>query len=255
MRLYQIYFSPTGGVKKVAQLLCSAWDCEPEEIDLCSPEEEYADLALTKEDICIVAVPSYGGRVPEIARQHLLSIKGGGARAVLAVVYGNRAFEDTLLELRDVLEIAGFRCAAATAAVAEHSIARQFAAGRPDEEDRKELQGFSENIRMYLAQESDPAQVRVPGSKPYRPYSSIPLKPSAGRSCTGCGLCARKCPAKAIPEGQPKRTDNKTCISCMRCVSVCPKNARHLNKLMLHIASTKLKKVCSQRQENQLYLS
>ena len=53
-------------------------------------------------------------------------LKGNGARAVLLVVYGNREYEDTLLELSDVMEAAGFSPVAAVAAVAEHSIMHQF---------------------------------------------------------------------------------------------------------------------------------
>ena len=69
----------------------------------------------------MAAVPSYGGRVPEIAVSRLKQMKGNGARAVLLVVYGNREYEDTLLELSDVMEAAGFSPVAAVAAVAEHS--------------------------------------------------------------------------------------------------------------------------------------
>ncbi len=101
-------------------------------MDLCSRDTDFAALLLKEEDICLVAVPSYGGRVPGLAVSRLRQIKGNSARAVLIAVYGNRAYEDTLVELRDVLEEAGFSCVAAVAAVAEHSIMRQFAAGRPD---------------------------------------------------------------------------------------------------------------------------
>ena len=59
-------------------------------------------------------------------------MKGNQARAVLVCVYGNRAYEDTLIELKDVADKAGFVPAAAVATIAEHSIMHKFAAGRPD---------------------------------------------------------------------------------------------------------------------------
>ena len=34
MKLYEIYFSPTGGTKKVTEIIGSAWTCEKERIDL-----------------------------------------------------------------------------------------------------------------------------------------------------------------------------------------------------------------------------
>ena len=61
------------------------------------------------------------------------------ARAVLMCVYRNRAYEDTLLELADTAEKAGFHVIAAVAAIAEHSVIREIAAGRPDAADRARL--------------------------------------------------------------------------------------------------------------------
>ena len=91
MKLYEIYFSPTGGTKKVTEIIGSAWTCEKERIDLMNPRLEPAGYSFTASDICIVAVPSFGGRVPETALERLKKMNGGGAKTVLAAVYGNRA--------------------------------------------------------------------------------------------------------------------------------------------------------------------
>lgn len=122
MKIYNIYFSPTGGTKKVTDMLGSAWREEKQEIDLSVFGKDYTGYVFEKEDICIVGVPSFGRRVPETALNALGQMKGCGARAVLAAAYGNRDFDDTLLELKEALTAAGFRCAAASAAVAEHSV-------------------------------------------------------------------------------------------------------------------------------------
>ena len=106
------------------------------EIDLLPSDGSYDSLELHREDVCFIAMPSYGGRIPKTAAERLVRIKGGGAKAVLVCVYGNRAYEDTLIELKDRAEDAGFIVYGAVAAVAEHSIMRKFAAGRPDEKDR-----------------------------------------------------------------------------------------------------------------------
>ena len=136
MEHYNIHFSPTGGTKKVADIICSALEGGFNEIDLCC---NIGQMSLGKDDVCLVSVPSYGGRVPATAIERLKKISGNGAKAILNCVYGNRAWEDTLTELQDTLEEQGFRCVAALATVAEHSIFRQFAAGRPDEKDKAEL--------------------------------------------------------------------------------------------------------------------
>lgn len=50
------------------------------------------------------------------------------------------------------------------------------------------------------------------------------------------------------------RLSKDKCISCMHCVAVCPKKARNYSKLVSFIAGLKMKKVCSSRKENKLYL-
>ena len=181
-------------------------------------------------------------------------IRANGAMAILVVVYGNRAYDDTLLELKTCLKRAGFRCAAAVAAVAEHSIMRQFATGRPDSGDLAELSRFAKEIRRCLEEGRIPDDLAVPGNDPFREYSGIPIKPSAKKNCTNCGLCAKQCPVQAIPAADPSKTDHKTCISCMRCVSICPAHARSINPILTAVAAGKMKKICSVPKKNELFL-
>lgn len=254
MKLYEIYFSPTGGTEAVSDCLAQAFSSDRERIDLCDASADFDSWTFSAEDVCLIAVPSYGGRVPETALERLNRMDGGGAAAIAVAVYGNRAYDDTLLELKDNLTADGFRCVAAVAAVAEHSIMRQFAFGRPDAQDRAELAAFSQKICQAIASGSAPAAITVPGSKPYREYGGVPLKPKAGKACKSCGLCAQKCPVGAIPADNPSDTDTGKCISCMRCIAVCPQHARACSKAMLLIASQKLKKACKDRKENELFL-
>ena len=74
----------------------------------------------------MVAVPSYGGRIPSVVTDMFRNVKADGTKAILVAVFGNRAIDDTLLELQDVLEESGFVCIAGMEAVAEHSLMNQF---------------------------------------------------------------------------------------------------------------------------------
>lgn len=93
--VWEIVFSPTGGTKKVADVLTQALSDNSQFIDLALASSPKA-VAMESDDIAVLAVPSYGGRVPAVAVQRLAALHGNGAQAVLVCVYGNRAYEDTL---------------------------------------------------------------------------------------------------------------------------------------------------------------
>ena len=246
---YEITFSPTGGTKKSADLLSAAWS-EKTGIDLMKRQEDFTKYAFTAEDICLVAVPSFGGRVPAIATERLQMMQGGGAKAILVVVYGNRAYEDTFVDLEETLKDRGFVPVGGAAVVAEHSIFREFAAGRPDAEDETQLKEWSEKLKAKAEQGGE---ITFPGNRPYKKYGAIPMAPKA-KTCQMCGKCASICPVGAIPADKPNETDTEKCITCMACVATCPMQARSVNLVALAGAKAMLKKALSGRKENELFL-
>lgn len=254
MKLYEIVFSPTGGTKKVADIITDRFRWDSSFIDLTDSFLDFTAFTFDEEDVCIVAVPSYGGRIPSVVAWRLKQMKGNKAKAVPVTVYGNRAYDDTMLELNDTLIEADFRPVAAVAAVAEHSIMRQFAPGRPDEEDRRELVDFADKIKRGIQNGSLTDTPSVPGNRPYRSFDGVPMKPRSGRSCTKCGVCAERCPVGAIPMDMPMSTDHDKCITCMRCIAVCPQKNRSISKVLLAAGAQKLKKACKDRKKNQLFL-
>ena len=248
--LYNIYFSPTGGTKKVADILVKNLNMEYKDINLCFDIE---NMVLQTEDVCLISVPSFAGRVPQIAIKRLKKLSGNGAKAILNCVYGNREWDDTLTELQDTLESCGFVCAAAVAAVAEHSIFRQFAAGRPDKDDIEELAEFANKIVTKL-NNGVFEDLQLPGSHgPYKELGNIPFKPQANENCTGCGICAINCPVEAIDKNNPCNTNTATCISCMRCRDICPKHARDLDKAFMQAAAEKMAAKLGGHKKNYLF--
>ena len=145
MTLHKFVFSPTGGTKKAASFLCQNWTGKENNIDLTT--ETIPRVDFEPGDLAVFALPVYAGRLPPAAVNRLQALKGNKTPAVALVVYGNRAYEDALLELKNTVNSLGFRCIGAVAAVARHSIVDSIASFRPDLQDSAQLSAFFDKIQ------------------------------------------------------------------------------------------------------------
>ena len=159
-----------------------------------------------------------------------------------------------MVELRDTAQNAGFQVIAAVSAIAEHSIVRQFATGRPDKQDTQQLLKFSEEIRKKISSDNI-EEPNIPGNRPYKKAGGAGLVPKPSKECLKCGVCAKECPVQAIDMNNPKKVNSDLCISCMRYISVCPNGARKVNAVALSAVGIALKKVCSDRKDCELFIS
>ena len=228
------HFSPTGGTRKVADAIAAGFNTPVAEMDLTKAD---AGVTLGEKDALMAVLPVYAGRVPQIALERLAALKGNGQKAVAVVVYGNREFDDALLETRDALEAGGFRVVAAAAFIAEHSMVRTIAAGRPDAEDEALCRRFAADV---MAKAEDAAPVQVPGNNPYKELKPSAFHPAADETCVRCGACTQQCPVGAIALDDPSRTNHDRCINCMRCVGICPQQCRALPDAFLEMVTKML---------------
>ena len=252
MNIHQIIFSPTGGTRRVSEILSQGMGVDSVVTDLCVKAADIQLPNIHEDDFAVIAMPVFAGRVPALAVERLRMVKSNGAKCVVVAVFVNRAYDDALLEMQDVASEIGFRVIAAVAAVAEHSIIRKYGNGRPDADDEQTLRQFGADI-MSKAECDDSTLPCVPGNHPYKKAGKVP-HPKGRHGCNRCGFCAKQCPTNAIPLSDPKTVDTTKCISCMKCVSVCPTGSRGIGTIMTLLATQGLKKVCATRKEYELYI-
>lgn len=245
-----ITFSPTGTSLMVGEQIANEFEGEKVSIDLC--EEIIGDIQMDREDIAIISLPCYGGRIPTTAKERLRRIFGNGARAIVCVTYGNRAFEDALLELADTVTENGFQVIAGCAAVTEHNIMHVFGQGRPDGEDLEEIQQFSKEVVKKL-KEKRFDELHIPGNRPYKELHAAKTNILVDETtCISCGICASKCPVKAI-SADGLHVDMDVCINCMRCIKICPKKSRKISEEFVATLTQRLQSACEERKENQFF--
>ena len=222
-----VYFSPNDTTRTVTEAAAAAMEPGGERVDLLkAPLTE--DLSVGAEEMLVVGMPVYAGRIPALCLSSLTHLKGNGGPAAAIAVYGNRDYDDALLELTDLLEAQGFRVVGAGAFIAKHSIFPTVAANRPDEKDMEAIAAFGRECqaRRSLFSDSHPGQILVKGNRPYKKPGSGGFRPTGDKSCTSCGACAAICPTKSINPAEPTKTNEDTCIACAACIRVCSTGSR-----------------------------
>lgn len=252
-----IYFSATGTTRKVAETIGQTISTRKSNRNLLlQPLVE--ETAIPAETLTIVAMPVYNGRLPALCSQSLAHLKGNKTPAMAVVVYGNREYDDGLLELKNQLETNGFIVIGAAAFIARHSIFPEVATERPDENDLKVIGDFAKRCLEKLdslASPADLAPLEIKGHFPYKELKSVPMKPSSGDNCSLCGTCADICPVQAITlTDVSTRTDESLCISCGACISVCPDESRQYRGADYEKFRGKFIERFSQRKEPELFV-
>jgi NAD-dependent dihydropyrimidine dehydrogenase PreA subunit/flavodoxin len=263
-KINAIYFSATGTTEKV---VCQTADkiadnmkneTAVNKINFTLPAVRKEAVSFTEEDLVIIGVPVYAGRVPNVLLNYLNSIQGNGALAVPVVLYGNRHYDDALIELKDILEASSFKVIAGGAFIGEHAFSRILGKDRPDEKDSVIINDFADKIFFKITNGDKLQPVEVKGNRPYRNYympknrEGIPVNirkvtPKTNGNCIDCKLCAQLCPMGSIDYEDVSKF-NGICIKCGACIKNCPVEAkyyddedylRHKQELEIDFASRK----------------
>ena len=269
-RVWAMYWSATGTTERtalaVANALAGALALPLETYDFTLPAARAGCPDFTDSDVVVFATPTYAGRVPNVLLKYLATVRGGGAAAVPVVLYGNRNFDDSLIELRDILADDGFRPFAGAAFVGEHSFSTTLGAGRPDGADLLLAAEFGRQAaEKAAALTAETPPVDVEGTpRPYRPYyqprdrkgvpvNILKVKPLTSEACDHCGICAEVCPMGSIdPEDVTQYKG--ICIKCGACVKKCPKGAKYYDDAGYLYHKTELEEGYKRRGEVRTFL-
>ena len=242
------YFSPTGGTKRAVSMLAKAMGGEFTNVDLTDYEVRQQPISFTTSDLLIIGIPVYGGRLPAV--DDLLNcFTGDHTPCIVCSCFGNRDFDDALLELSDAMTSRGFDVVAGCALVIPHVYSDHLGASRPDESDKKEIAAFAEQVCAKLSA-NDHASPNLKGNRPYKVWNKPERAPQHDESCTSCGVCAAVCPVRAIDK-ETFAADPTRCIQCMRCVRQCPKHARALD---VRAMTERLESLFLRRADNAFFL-
>ena len=250
-KIMKIYFSPSGTTKQVVEQVASNFDKKSETYDLLNFSEA---KEFSSQDIAIVGLPIFAGRLPKSGRERLAKLKGNNTKAIAITNYGNAHVSDALLELVDLLKENNFDVVAAATTVSHHSIFDGVAVGRPDEEDIEKINEFSKKCTDKL-ESGESLKSELPGNRPYVDYKQLPFEISCDETvCAFCYDCVSVCPEKAIPDDDPIDTDLDICSRCSACISICPEDARKFSGEAFEAKKPAFESANSERKEPEFFL-
>lgn len=244
-KIWSMYFSGTGTtervVKKITDIIAEKLGAERGNIDFTPKSKREIEYTFSKDDIVVFGTPVIAGRVPNVLLKFLENIRGEGALTIPIVMFGNRNYDDALIELRDILIKDNFIPIAAGAFVGEHSFSNILGKGRPDREDFEIVEFLSEKaVENIEKKEYLRGNLYVKGETPYRwyyqprdskgnPIDIRKVKPKTDMNrCTNCGICAEICPMSSIDRNNVD-TVNGICIKCCACIKKCPVSAKYFD--------------------------
>lgn len=250
-----VYYSAIGSTKavteKIAGLVAEKLGVPVSSCDYTLPDSRTETHHYSSSELVVFGTSVYAGRVPNKLLPTVQNcFKADGALAVPVVTFGNRNFDNGLIELRNELENNGFHTIAGAGIACRHVFSEKLAPGRPDETDWKAIENFAVSVAEKVMNLAEiPAPVSVRGDDPVGPYYTplgIDGKPAVflkakprtkAELCDQCGICVKACPMGSIDAADPSLVPG-ICIKCQACVKKCPSGAKYFDDpaFLSHVA-------------------
>lgn len=253
MKATAIYFSPTNTSKKGTEAIAAAVCPDFEAMDLTRFDAAPSRTEFGPEELVVFGAPVYGGRLYRGSVERFRRLKGQGTPCIVTVTYGNRDFDDALLELADLVTELGFVPVAAAALIGEHTYG-DIQKGRPAADDLAMDADFAHKVARKLADGSRTCP-EIPGNRPYKEGGNGgKFHPLTSEKCVKCGLCARECPEGAIDPEKGFAVNPEKCIACFRCIRRCPVHAKNMEVPAYQEFAAMFTQKLAERKENRYFL-
>jgi len=259
-----VYFSPTTTTRTVLEEIAKGTGYDMADVfDITLSQAREKILPEIDSSLVVFGAPVYSGRLPSLAADYFKKLSAPGICAVPVVLYGNREYDDALLELKDICIQCGCQPLAAGAFIGEHSFSTNqtpIAESRPDKSDLASAFEFGRKIARLMKSTAKGffcADLDVPGNFPYK-EPTIPNKVpfiEVNEDCTACGTCVTVCPVEAVDEKDGFCTMDDICIHCCACIKACPESARRMKEGHFKDIAARLHKACDKRKDPELFFA
>jgi ferredoxin/flavodoxin len=228
-----LYFSPTGNVRYVAQLLLDKLAPDTAEMQ---PLEFTNPLQMGKTDHLIIMYSIHAFNAPRTVRKFVDAMPQGLCSSVSIISIGcaeswmnEAASENIVSRLRKKGYLIG--------ADRQFAMPLTFIMAFPDETVRKLLVAIEEKIDSLIPEINAQESIRRDISGKAKVLSFLGraegpaarlfgLELHADKSCTSCGNCVRRCPEQNIRfDKKGKPVFGLDCLMCMRCIYECPEKS------------------------------
>jgi ferredoxin/protein involved in ribonucleotide reduction len=246
-QIYTLFYSATGNTEKIVNALtehiAGEWKVPVQRVNIASLREREKKRFFQSDTLVIVGTPVYAGRIPNKMLPYFQTmLEGNGSLAVSVVTFGNRAYDNALIELKNELGKRGLHTVAGMAMPSEHAFSDKLATGRPDESDLSLIQCFAKEVmeKIEALQEPSKGQISMPGDEvikgyyiPFgidgKPAVFLKAKPKTDMDlCIHCEICSEVCPMGSISRQEPDKVEG-ICVKCQACIKKCPVGAKYFD--------------------------
>lgn len=247
-----LYFSGTGNSEYVAQRIAKA--IGDDTINIANRIKTGEDSKIQSDKPYVIVAPTYAWQLPQLVRDWLLKASLTGNKDIFFVLTCGGSIGGAGHFVKKLADSLGMNYKGIAQVVMPDNYIVMFTA--PDKKEAVEIIDKAETVIDNIASDIAAGNMLETGAGIFKVLFTTFMnwgfykqyvndkKFVVKDSCTGCGLCAEKCPKNniAIEGGRPVWKGD--CTHCMACICSCPSEAIECGKHSIGQPRYKCPKKC-----------